>query len=234
VEARQPFKKLNSCRAFYFSSLFVGTRYGHASKWTSHVQKLGRCEKEKEQAMKREDLKAKGLTDEMIDFVMAENGKDIEKHKVEATTAKTAADTIQAQLAEANKTIEGFKGMDIEGVKKSAEEYRLAAEKATKDATAQVAQLKFDHALDGALTGAKAKNAKAVKALLNSADLKLAEDGSIVGLKDQLEKIKSENDYLFESEGSNPQIVLGGNNKTVITDKVVDTARKYAGLQSEK
>ena len=31
--------------------------------------------------MKREDLKKQGLTDEQIDFVMAENGKDIEKYK---------------------------------------------------------------------------------------------------------------------------------------------------------
>ena len=38
--------------------------------------------------MKREDLKAMGLTDEQIDKVMAENGKDIEKQKTAAETAK--------------------------------------------------------------------------------------------------------------------------------------------------
>ena len=34
--------------------------------------------------MKTEDLKAQGLTDEQIAFVMAENGKDINREKVKA------------------------------------------------------------------------------------------------------------------------------------------------------
>lgn len=62
--------------------------------------------------MKREFLKELGLTDEQIDFIMAENGKDVEAVKAKTTTA------------EAGKQIEAFKGMDIEGVKKSADEWK--------------------------------------------------------------------------------------------------------------
>lgn len=181
--------------------------------------------------MKREDLTKLGLTDDaVIDAIMAANGKDIEKHKAEAATAKASADALQAQLTEAGTTIEGFKKMDVDGIKKAADEWKTKAEQAQADATKQIASLRFDHALDGALTGAKARNAKAVKALLQSDALKLQEDGSILGLKEQLERVKSENDYLFESDTPTPKVVLGGNNKSVITDPLVDTVRKYAGL----
>jgi len=181
--------------------------------------------------MKREDLKAIGLTDEQIDKVMTENGKDIEKYKSSAEASKAEAESVKNQLTEANKQIESFKSMDIEGVKKSADEWKAKAEKAAADAEAQIKSLKFDHALDGALSSAKAKNAKAVKALLELQNLKLNEaDGSIIGLDDQLKKIKEANDYLFESETTEPKIVLGGNNKTVVTDTAVRAFREAAGL----
>ena len=184
--------------------------------------------------MKREDLEKQGLTKEQIDFIMAENGKDVEAQKAKTTAAEAAAKTATDQLTEANKQIDAFKGMDIEGVKKSAEEWKTKAEAAKAEADKQLASLKFDHALDGALTTAKAKNAKAVKALLNPEGLKYNEaDGSIIGLKEQLEKIKSESDYLFESETPEPKIVLGGNNKSVLSDPVIMAARKAAGLPEQ-
>lgn len=160
--------------------------------------------------MKREDLEKLELSKEAIDQVMAMNGKDIEAAKAKITAIEQERDTLKNQLAEANQQIESFKAMDVEAIKKSADEYKTKFEQAEADAKAQMNQLKFDHALDGALTEARAKNAKAVKALLNVEGLKLTDEGAIVGLKEQLEKIKSENDYLFESETEPPQITLGG------------------------
>lgn len=183
--------------------------------------------------MNAEDLKKFGLTDEdVIQKIIVAHGKDIERIKADRDTAKTESDALKAQLTEANKAIEAFKGMDIEGVKKSADEWKAKAESAQAEAAAQIAALKFDHALGDALTGAKAKNAKAVKALLNTELLKLADDGTVSGLKEQLDKIKSEADYLFESDTPQPKIVAGGNNKTVLNDPMIQAARKAAGLST--
>lgn len=180
--------------------------------------------------MKREDLKAKGLTDEQIDFVMAENGKDIESHKTSLATVQKELETAQSQLTEANKQIEGFKGMDIDGIKKAADDYKAQYEQAKQDAETQVQKLKFDHALDDALAEAKAKNAKAVKALLDTDGLELLKDGTLNGLDKQLEKIKSENEYLFESTEETPKIVAGGNNNSIKIDSFEAAARRGAGL----
>ncbi len=54
--------------------------------------------------------------------------------------------------------------------------------------------MKFDYALTAALTGAKARNSKAVKALLDMDGLKL-NDGKIIGLDEQLSQIKEENAF---------------------------------------
>jgi hypothetical protein len=184
--------------------------------------------------MNKKDLVDLGVAEDLAEKIIVLHGKDIEKHKTSLETAKTEAEQLKAQIAEANKAIEGFKGMDIEGVKKSADEWKAKAEQAEAEAAKQIASLKFDHALDGALVGAKAKNAKAVKALLNANDLKLSEDGSILGLDKQLETIKKDNDYLFESDTPQPKVVLGGQNKSVLSDAVVEAARKAAGLPPSK
>ena len=182
--------------------------------------------------MKREELEKLGLEKDAIDQIMALHGQTVEKHKTELATVKTEMQTVKDQLAEAGKQIEGFKSLDIDGVKKSADEWKAKAEAAEKSAAEQVAKLKFDTALTSALSSAKAKNAKAVQALLDANALKYNDaDGSIVGLSEQLEKIKAENDYLFESITPIPQIVKGGNNQPVMSDALTAAMRQGAGLK---
>lgn len=180
--------------------------------------------------MKREDLTKLGLTEEQVDQIMALHGQDVEKQKQIAAEVPG----LKTQLAEATKTIEGFKAMNIDQIKAAADEWKTKAEKAQADAAAQIADLKFNHALDGALAVAKARNAKAVRALLNVDLLKLTEDGSLSGLKEQLEKIKSENDYLFESDKPQQKLIAGGKTDPVLSDAVVNAARQAAGLTTSK
>lgn len=181
--------------------------------------------------MQRNELEKLGLEKEAIDQIMALHGRDIEANKAKAAAIESERDGLKSQLDEAAKAIEGFKALDIEGVKKQADEWKAKAEQAAKDAEKQVYQVRYESALSDALKASKAKNVKAVRALLNEADLKLTDDG-LVGLKEQLEKVKPENDYLFESDVSTPKIVSGGGNKPIENqDAVVIAARKAAGLQ---
>ena len=182
--------------------------------------------------MKREDLKELNLSDDALDKIMALHGADIEKHKNAVTTAKAEADTLKKQLDDAGKQIESFKGMDVEGIKKAADDWKAKYEQAQKDAAAQLESVKFEHSLEGALSAAKAKNIKAVRALLNLEGLKLSDDG-ILGLKEQLEKIKAENDYLFEGEKPVQKIVDKTTNTTT-SDGLLDTVRKYAGVATKE
>ena len=167
--------------------------------------------------MKTEFLKSLNLSQEVIDKIMAENGKDIaveqkkaEKVIQERDSYKLNAESLETQVNDANTEIQKFKDMDIDGIKKAADDWKETAEKAKADADKQISQMKFDYALSAALTGAKAKNAKAVKALLDMDGLKF-NDGKIVGLDEQLAQIKADNDYLFESDEPAPEFVKGTN-----------------------
>lgn len=83
------------------------------------------------------------LTKEIIDAIMAENGKDIEAAK------KPFADydTIKGQLTTAQDTIKGFESQDIEGVRKSARDWEDKYNKAIADHNAKLADMEFDGVL---------------------------------------------------------------------------------------
>ncbi len=139
------------------------------------------------------------LSKEVIDAIMTENGHDIEAAK------KPFADYdhIKEQLDEAQKAIQGFKDQDIEGVRKSAQEWEDKYNQAVKDHEAKLADMAFDRKLEDAITGAKGKNAKAIKALLDMETLKASknQDADIKAAMDALQK---ESGYLFGDVGTPP------------------------------
>ena len=61
----------------------------------------------------------------------------------------------------------------------------------------KINQIQFDYALDGALTNAKSKNNKAIKALLDMNSIKYQE-GKLEGLQEQIEALQKDASYLFD------------------------------------
>lgn len=89
-----------------------------------------------------------------------------------------------------------------------AEITRLQTEnKAAAEAhAAEIKKIKVDSAVETALVGAKAKNVKAVKALLDLSNPELAEDGTVKGLAEQIQKLttSTETGFLFDTESGKP------------------------------
>ena len=160
--------------------------------------------------MEREYLEGLKLDNDTIDKIMAEQDKDIDGLKQQVSTLETEKESLAGQLGEANRQIEDFRDTDIEGIKQAADDWKTKAEAAEAKAKADVEKLQFDYALNAALTGSRARDTRAVTALLDMEGLKL-NNGEIVGLKDQLERLKAEKEFLFEGEGI-PRIVKGTNN----------------------
>ena len=157
--------------------------------------------------MKREFLKAMGLTDEQIDKIMDEHGKTTNSLKTDIETLKQEGISFKEQLENANSKIEEFKSMDIDKIKSEAEDYKVKFEQSEKDAKEKLEKMQFDHILENALILAKAKDPKLVKVLLESDALKLKGD-EIIGLKEQLDKVKLEKDYLFDSDETQTEPVI--------------------------
>jgi len=184
--------------------------------------------------MNEKDLIDLGVAEDVAKKIIVLHGKDIEAKKNELTTATTEATALKNQLSEANKQIEDFKKLDVDGVKKAADDWKTKYEQTVEQHATESKQRQFDTALEKGLAEAKAKNPKALKGLLDLANLKYNEaDGSLIGLKEQLEKIKPENDYLFEpaeNAEKTPEIVAHTDGKSTNYDAVVAGALKGAGI----
>ena len=146
------------------------------------------------------------LTKEIIDAIMAENGRDIEAAKQPFADYET----VKNQLTEAQKTIKGFQdqGADIETIRKSARDWEDKYNQAIEDHKNQLADMAFDRALDTAITGARGRNAKAIKALLDMDTLKGSKNQE-ADIKAALEGLKKDSGYLFEEAGTPPPYSAG-------------------------
>jgi hypothetical protein len=143
--------------------------------------------------MKREDLTALGITDEsVLNKIMDFHGADIEKQKNTITTLTTERDGLKTQLGEANGKLAGYDP-----------DWKTKAGTAAQAAEKQITAMKFDYALSDALKAAKVRDVVAVKAHLNMDGLKQNGD-EIVGLNDQLAKIKENSGFLFEDSDGKP------------------------------
>ena len=106
--------------------------------------------------MKREFLEGLKLEAAVIDQIMAENGKDIEREKQKTLAAQEEAKETKAQLEKANKTLEGF--ADHEQIKADVEKYKAEAETAKKEAAAKIASLERTAHVKDFLSGKKFVN----------------------------------------------------------------------------
>ena len=141
-------------------------------------------------SMKRSFLEELGIEKETIDKIMAENGNDIEKAKGSLADVQKERDDLKAQVSERDNQLE-----ELKKASGNADELKAQIEQLQKDNH----NIKVNAAIEKALTSAKAKNIKAVKALLSLDEAELSDDGSIKGLTEQIEAVKKDNDYLFEA-----------------------------------
>lgn len=159
--------------------------------------------------MNTETLKKLGLTQEQIDAIMAENGKDIKAEQDKAEGLKKERDSLQSQLSEANETIKGYKDMDIDAIKKSAGDW----EDKYKASVQELEDMRFDSLLDKGLTGSGAYDADIVKKLLDREAL-IVKDGKLEGLDKQLAHMQEKRPYLFEPKKPETQEPPAGDKPT--------------------
>ncbi|MHD0316480.1 phage scaffolding protein [Fusobacterium sp. THCT1E2] len=153
--------------------------------------------------MTKEALMKMGLTEEQATKVLeahttAINGKYIPKERFDEVNTKKQQ--LETSVSERDKQLDDLKKStgDVEALKTQIQ--TLQNENKTKEETykTELLNLKKNNALELALTGAKVKNSKAIKALLDDGKIKLKDDGTLEGLSDQLEAIKKTDAYLFE------------------------------------
>ncbi len=157
-------------------------------------------------------LEKAGIEEAKLDGLIADISKELPKHFIPKGKYNEVAEVkkkLEADLQARDAQLEQLKQAagNSEELKKQIEALQAENEKAAEEWQAKFAQMQLDFALERALATARAKNPKAVKALLDMEKIKL--DGEqLLGLDDQLKALQQSDPYLFGDSGK----VGGGTN----------------------
>ena len=159
--------------------------------------------------MTKDELKALGLTDEQVEAVVNDYGQNYVS-KAQFNTKNEELKQVKGELTKVNTEIDGLKKAN-EGnaeLTKQIEEMKAQADEREKAYKAELHKMQVDSIVERSLLTAKAKNSKAVRALLNLDDVKIKDD-EIVGLSDQLNALATSDPYLFETVATGAKPISG-------------------------
>jgi hypothetical protein len=179
----------------------------------------------------KELLKKAGIEEGKLEGTIADINKELPKHFIPKDKYNEVAEAkkkLEADLAARDTQLEELKKAagTSEELKAQIEQLQAENQKAAEEWQAKMAQMQLDFAIEKALAAAKAKNAKAVKALLDMEKVKL--DGEqLLGLDDQLKTLKESDAYLFGEPsrvggGTNPP---GGTEPKTIDQQIEDAVK---------
>ena len=143
--------------------------------------------------MNKEDLLKLGLTEEQAEKVLSANMEQLKGFipKARFDEVNSAKKQAEKDLSERDKQLKTLKNT----IKQLQDENKASKEQYE----ANISKIKLDNAIDNALGNAKARNSRAVKALLDMEKIKF-ENEILSGLDEQLKALKEAEDtkFLFE------------------------------------
>lgn len=157
--------------------------------------------------MTKEEFIALGVSEELAEACAAASAHELEGFvsKRELEIAQQAKETLELQVKENAKQLNILKKSagDTEKLTQTIAELQDSNKKAKADYEAQLKDLRIGYAVDSALTNAKARNVKAVKALLDMDALEIGENGKVKGLSSQIKKLTESDDTAFLFDTAN-------------------------------
>lgn len=172
--------------------------------------------------MTKEELIALGVKDEVATKIAAAQKKELEGYveKGKYDLLETQNKNLNYQVKDHAKQLEMLKSKtgDSEAMKKQIADLQAANKLAKQEYANSIKTMRINHAIDTALAGAKAKNIKAVRALLDVGSLEYDEEkDKVLGLTKQINKLTESDDtkFLFdqptEPKNGKPNSGITGN-----------------------
>ena len=140
--------------------------------------------------MKLEELTKLGIAEDVAKQVVALNETEIAAEAKKLTDKEAELTMATDKIRELTETVKKFDGVDIEKMKSEIENW---SKKYNEDTTA----LKQENAISKLLASCGAKDADIVGKLLDRSIIKLGEDGKLMGIEEQLQKLKADKAFLF-------------------------------------
>lgn len=149
--------------------------------------------------MRREFLKSLGIEDkDIIDKIMDENSSDIGKAKSELQTYKDKVTELEGQISDKDGEITKLTKLvgNADALNEKIRQLETDKTNLTNELNTKVTQLQKTHAIEGGVRDAKAKNVKAVMALLDMEKITFT-DGKLEGLDEQIKTLTEGEDTSF-------------------------------------
>lgn len=156
--------------------------------------------------MNKEDLIAMRLTEEQAKKVMDSlDGNFVTKARFNEINEENK--TLKKSVSDRDKQLEDLKKSsgDNAALQQQISDLQKQNADQQKAHDEELAKLKLDNAVEIALSGAKARNGKAVKAMLDMSKVKLGEDGKLSGFDEQIEALKKSDAYMFDVQQQQTQ-----------------------------
>lgn len=156
--------------------------------------------------MKRKFLEDLGLEEDVINQILAENGKDLTGLKAKVDDLTDQLSVKDETLKQKNQKISELEKVDIEAIKK--EQFDLGKAEGSKEVESFKRQNAIDKVyekefeVDGKKY--KVKDKKGLQGYLDNEKIKYEND-QVTGLVEQFSEIVKTSPYLFETDTKNPQ-----------------------------
>ena len=144
------------------------------------------------------------LPKEIIDEILAENGRDIEAAKKPFVDYQS----IKEQLEEAKKALKAFEGVDASQLQAKIKELQGQLTSKDKEWQEKLDGMAFEGKLKDPITAAKGRSAKAISALLDMDALRKSSNQD-TDIKAALEALKKDSRYLFDEGDPTPPYAPG-------------------------
>lgn len=166
------------------------------------------------------------------DIDLVDSSNYVEKTELE--TANNSIKEYKKQLKDRDKQLIDLKdkAKDSEELSQEIEKLKADNEKTTKDYEAKLNQINFDTKFDKVIAEYKAKNPKALRALLDMDKVKLVDD-TFIGLEEQVKALKESDAYLFEQESTGGTGNIGGGQYSVDDNKQESLGVRLAKERAE-
>lgn len=145
--------------------------------------------------MKREFLKNLELSEDIVDKIMDENGKDVEAVK----TKYSDYENIKTQLKKANEKIDEFKHMDVDKIQQAADDWKDKFTRSEQEHKEQIEKLRKEAAIKTAIADI-AQDIDIVTKLFDMDKITIDENGKVSGVDEQLTAMQESKKFLFKTK----------------------------------
>lgn len=150
--------------------------------------------------MQRDELKDLVKDEDALNKIMAMHGKDVTKFKEQQSELETKVNSLSENLTAANKQLEDVKQSADDEIKAKISAYQAKADEQAKQYQQQLNDQKKGFLIREQVNKAGARDYAPVAAMLDLNAVSLTEKGELLGLSEQLDKLKQNSGYLFKDD----------------------------------